>query len=144
MLDAGRKWQPTRNIQKHTNVPHTSNIYQLRQFTQDYGYTHPHLVLKLSIHLSNCSLTTLPYLRSYSPFQYPLSPAMAAQYQSGQLCGPMDCSPLGSSVHGIFPARILEWVAISSSRESSQSGDLTCVSSIGRQILNHCTIWESS
>ena len=35
------------------------------------------------------------------------------------LCDPMDCSPLGSSVHGIFQARILEWVAISSSRESS-------------------------
>ena len=32
---------------------------------------------------------------------------------------PMDCSPPGSSVHGIFPARILEWVAISSSRGSS-------------------------
>ena len=29
------------------------------------------------------------------------------------LCDPMDYSPLGSSVHGIFPARILEWVAIS-------------------------------
>ena len=28
-------------------------------------------------------------------------------------CNPMDCSPLGSSVHGIFQARILEWVAIS-------------------------------
>ena len=30
------------------------------------------------------------------------------------LCDPMDCSPPGSSVHGIFQARILEWVAISS------------------------------
>ena len=30
------------------------------------------------------------------------------------LCGPMDCSPPGSSVHGILQARILEWVAISS------------------------------
>ena len=29
------------------------------------------------------------------------------------LCDPMDCSPPGSSVHGIFQARILEWVAIS-------------------------------
>ena len=29
------------------------------------------------------------------------------------LCDPMDSSPLGSSVHGIFQARILEWVAIS-------------------------------
>ena len=29
------------------------------------------------------------------------------------LCNPMDCSPPGSSVHGIFQARVLEWVAIS-------------------------------
>ena len=35
------------------------------------------------------------------------------------LCDPMDCSPLGSSVHGIYQARILEWVAISFSRGSS-------------------------
>ena len=35
------------------------------------------------------------------------------------LCNPMDCSPPGSSVHGILQARILEWVAISSSRRSS-------------------------
>ena len=44
-----------------------------------------------------------------------------------QLCltlyDPMDCSPPGSSVHGIFQARKLEWVAISSSRRSSQSRD---------------------
>ena len=35
-------------------------------------------------------------------------------------CDPMDCSPPGSSVHGILQARILEWVAISFSRVSSQ------------------------
>ena len=44
------------------------------------------------------------------------------------LCDPMDCSPPGSSVHGIFQARSLEWVSISSSRGSSQSRDQTCVS----------------
>ena len=33
------------------------------------------------------------------------------------LCDPMHCSPPGSSVHGISQARILEWVAISSSRD---------------------------
>ena len=43
---------------------------------------------------------------------------------------PMHYSPPGSSVHGIFQARMLEWVAISSSRGSSQPGDLTCVSCI--------------
>ena len=37
------------------------------------------------------------------------------------LCDLMDCSPPGSSVHGILQARILEWVAISSSRGSSWS-----------------------
>ena len=36
------------------------------------------------------------------------------------LCNPMDCSPPGSSVHGIFQARVLEWVAISFSRGSSR------------------------
>ena len=44
------------------------------------------------------------------------------------LCNPMDCSPPGSSVHEIFQARILEWVAISFSRESSQPRDQTWVS----------------
>ena len=40
----------------------------------------------------------------------------------------MDCSPPGSSVHGVFQARILEWVAIFSSRGSSQARDQTHVS----------------
>ena len=39
------------------------------------------------------------------------------------LCNPMDCSLPGSSVHGIFQARVLEWVAISFSRGSSQPRD---------------------
>ena len=51
------------------------------------------------------------------------------------LCNPMDCSPPGSLVHGILQAIILEWVAISSSRGSSQLRGQTCifcVSCIGR------------
>ena len=40
----------------------------------------------------------------------------------------LDCSPQSSSVHGIFQARILEWVAISSSRGSSQPRDQICIS----------------
>ena len=41
---------------------------------------------------------------------------------------PMDCTLPGSSVHGILQARILEWVAMPSSRGASQPGDQTCVS----------------
>ena len=51
--------------------------------------------------------------------------------------------PPGSSVHGIFQARILEWVAISSSRGSSQPRDWACISCVGRWILYHWTSWEA-
>ena len=44
------------------------------------------------------------------------------------LCNPMDFSLLGSSLHGILQARILEWVAIYLSRGSSQPGVQTCIS----------------
>ena len=46
------------------------------------------------------------------------------------LCDPMDYSPPGSSVHGILQARILEWVAISFSRGSSQPRDRTHISRV--------------
>ena len=44
------------------------------------------------------------------------------------LCDPMDCSLPGSSVYEILQARILEWVAILSSRGSSQPRNRTCIS----------------
>ena len=53
---------------------------------------------------------------------------------------PMDCSLLGSSVHGIFQEKILEWVAISFSRGSSQSRDWTRVSRIAGR---HFTVWAT-
>ena len=62
------------------------------------------------------------------------------------LCDPMDWSPPGSSVHGIFQVRILEWVAMPSSRGFSWPRDQTCiscVSCIGRQILYCWTTWEA-
>ena len=56
------------------------------------------------------------------------------------LCDPMDCSLPGSSVHGIYQARILEWVAISFSRRSSWPRDWTQVS---RTIGRHFTFWAT-
>ena len=46
------------------------------------------------------------------------------------LCDPVDCSPSGSSVHGILQARILDWIAISFSRGSSQPRDQNPISRI--------------
>ena len=54
------------------------------------------------------------------------------------LCDPMDCSPPDSSVHGILQTRILEWVAVPSSRGSSQPRHRTRISHVfcvHRQIL---------
>ena len=52
----------------------------------------------------------------------------------------MDCSLPGSSIHGILQARILEWVAISFSRGSSQPRDWTWIS---RNTGRHFTIWTT-
>ena len=46
------------------------------------------------------------------------------------LCDPMDCSPPGSSVHGVLQARILEWVSMPYSRGPSRLRDQTWVSCI--------------
>ena len=54
-------------------------------------------------------------------------------------CDPKDCSPPGSSVHGILQARILEWVAISFPRGSPQPRDRTWVSCIASRFFTNCT-----
>ena len=65
---------------------------------------------------------------------------MHAKLLQSTLFDPMDCSPPGSSVHGILQARILEWVAMSSSQRIFQSqGSKLCLMStcIGRWVLFH-------
>ena len=65
------------------------------------------------------------------------------------LCSPLGCSLPGSSVHGILQARILEWVAMPSSRGSSRPRDRTrvsCSSYTGRRVLypgGFFAIWET-
>ena len=59
---------------------------------------------------------------------------------------PVNCCPLGSSVHGILQAIKMEWVAMPRSRGFSQPRDRTrvsCISCICRQILYHRNIWEA-
>ena len=66
--------------------------------------------------------------------------------QHSCLVNPMDRGSWWATVHGVFLARILEWVAMPSSRGSSQPRDQTRVSSIsctGKRILYHCTTGEA-
>ena len=62
------------------------------------------------------------------------------------LCDPMDCSPPGSSVHGILQAKILEWVAIPFSRVSSWCRDQTYISYISAlagEFFTTSATWEA-
>ena len=84
-------------------------------------------------------LISLSYL---SPLCYPESMLRLSAHVLSHiwLWSPMDCSPPGSSVHGVSQARILEWVAIFYSRGSSQPRDpshVSCISCIGRWDLHH-------
>ena len=74
-------------------------------------------------------------------FNYP-----GAVFSHVQLCESMDYSPPGSSAHGIFQARILEWVAISYSRGSSQPGVKPASPTspaLAGGFFYHCATWEA-
>ena len=68
---------------------------------------------EISLHVSHCA-------------------CMLSHFSCARLCDPMDYSPPDSSVHGILQARILGWVAMPSSRGSSQPKDRTRVSCLPR------------
>ena len=56
-----------------------------------------------------------------------------------RLCDPMDCSPLGSSVHGISQARILEWVAIALFKFAGREPPNCFWELLDAQHLDYCT-----
>ena len=70
---------------------------------------------------------------------FKLNLLLPSSHKVVSLCDPVNYSPPGSTVHGIFQARILERVAISSSRGSSQLRDWNQVFCLGRWILYHWT-----
>ena len=70
---------------------------------------------------------------------------MLSHFYCVRLCDILDCSPPSFSVHGILQARILEWVAIASSRGSSRPRDWTCVSygpALAGRFFTTSTTWQ--
>ena len=87
------------------------------------------------------SVTRLPKNATF-PHRFPLVHAESLK-PCQTLWGPMDCSPPGSSAHGISQARILQCVAISFSRASSRPRDWICISYIGRWVLYYWATREA-
>ena len=95
-----------------------------------------------------CVLIAPVYLSGPGIPSLPRTPADRRLYRLVAQLGPtlsypVDCSPPGSSVHGISHARILEWVAISFSKRSFQPKDGICVSCISRQMFYYWATREA-
>ena len=91
-----------------------------------------------SINQDKDTLSTISLNKTKSPLQVAKWSEVAQSCPT--LCDPMDCSLSGSSVYGIFQARVLEWIAISFSRGSSRPRNWTQVSCIaGRRF----TVWAT-
>ena len=106
--------------------------FRIHKWISNYTHINTNIICHFTIHLS----------RVYNEVSQSLWD-MWVFSRVEPLCDPMDCSPPGTSVHGISQGRILEWVAISSSRGSSQPRDWTHISCLGQQILYHCATWET-
>ena len=91
-----RSRSPKAFAENVTGNVHSSSLLQMKKLSRDR-----HWLMLTSLHVCSVSQSCLI------------------------LCDPLDCSPPGSSVHGIFQARIMEWVAISSPRGSSWPRDWT-------------------
>ena len=96
--------------------------------------THVHQVID-AIQLSHPLLSSSPALNLS---QHQKESESEVTQSCLTLCNPMDCSPPGSSIHGIFQARILEWIAILFSRASFQPRDRTQVLHITGRLY---TLW---
>ena len=118
----------------HGSHPHCARLLHRREGTVECSsQAHDLGGKKIQVHTSIGSLKDCVILlqgwsqiTSVKIWPYGIAYIWYDWYVCTQLCltlfDPMGCSPLGSSVHGIFHARILEWVAISSSRGSSHPG----------------------
>ena len=102
-------------------------VQMCSNFMHLYSFSFEYQMVYISPFIISCLHLIFQFL--YVSWKWKWSPSVAQSCPT--LCDPGDCSLPGSSVHGILQARILEWVAISFSRGSSQPRDGSRVSHIG-------------
>ena len=101
-----------------------------------YIYMHIH------IYIYYPDLNFLEFSIQFFLFSFPMF-LLFSHYVVTDSCNPMGCNPPDSSVHVIFQARTLQWVAIFFSRGSPWPRDRTRISCIGRETLYPWTIREA-
>ena len=137
-LDAGKNWEQEEKGETEDEMVgwhHWLNGHESEQILGD-SERHRHLVCCSPVAKSWTWLSSWTTAMS-------MWKALVSQL-CPTLCDPMDCSPPGSSVHGILQARILEWVAISFSRGSSQPRDWTQLSHTAGRLFTHWATREAT
>ena len=108
-----RKWQPTPVL-----LPGKFHGWRSLVGYNPWGHKESDKTEQLHFHFQNKLLkkNKIKWTKDHedSPYHYSVCLCVLSRIR---LCNPMDCSLLDSSVHGILPARVMEWVAISSSRD---------------------------
>ena len=126
------KWEPQKKLSAPVQLPLVSKQISNRLKKGLWG--------NLSLHKeATAPGPALSLKKDHSPEQLLL---FSRSFMS-TLYDPLDCSSPGSSAHGILQAQILEWVAISFSRGSSQPRDRTHVSWIDRWVLYYWATWKA-
>ena len=126
---------------------HSERIFQISRLafrSADYSIRNEIFLFKTMILLG--SMHTSAYIKSLHIENNPQltwGVCVCHSIMSDSLWPREQCSPPGSSVHGILQIRMLEWVAISFSKGSSRPRDWTCASCISRQILYHWATREA-
>ena len=131
--DAKRKWTlPDSSLENLSllilSLPLSDGIliFSKTKWASHQLYKQGYLSQELGSHLFEHQGSEDPFLS----FSVGVCMCVSCHFSRVQLCGSVDCSLPGFSVHGILQARILEWFAMPSSRASSQPRDQTLVSSI--------------
>ena len=137
---------PLLSVKKHFVF---SFVHLYIHFNTEYSFNIQYIHFNIQYWSVNASIWKSSLWTGYNIC---LAPSLTTEYEwvsdwsrsvMSTLCNPMDCSPPSSSVHGIFQARILEWVAISFSRGSSWPRDQTQVSCIAGRCFTTCAIMEA-
>ena len=125
-------WSYDRNLRK--GIPYFGFILHSPVYRESKKSPYPRFIFSGKSTEKEVNWFQLVHMNTFKPI------TVARKVDHRCLCNPVDCSLPGSSIYGIFQARILEWVVISFSRRSSQPRDWTRVSHIVRRCF---TIWAT-
>ena len=126
------------------SIPDIPALHYLLEFVQNHVSWISDAIQPSHLDITLSHMHTSRLLSTFISYHQVLFVCVLVAQSCLTLCDPMDHCPWGSSVHGIFQARILDWVAFSFSRVSPQPRDWTQVSRIADRLFSLLATRENS